>query len=125
VWSLAFFGRIFNIFLSVLLFKIGMPKKVFDPTPYAKSMSTHSDYRKFDDMLRMTIDCSPKQIDTIKKYLEALHQKGYINYGLHTSNNTIMTCFVNGLSEGKHIHFIDGDSGGYAMAAKKLKEQQG
>jgi hypothetical protein len=123
VMSFGFIQRIISIFISVLLFKIGIPKKIFDPTPYAKSMGTHSDYRKFDDMLRMTIDCSPKQIDTITAYLEDLFEKGQIKYGMHISNNTIMTCFVNGLGQGKHIHFIDGDTGGFTMAAKKLKAQ--
>jgi hypothetical protein len=123
MWSFGFLQRISSIFLSVLLFKIGIPKKIFNPTPYARSMGTHSDYRKFDDMLRMTIDCSPKQIDLITVYLEGLFQKGQIKYGMHISNNTIMTCFVNGLGQGKHIHFIDGDTGGFTMAAKKLKAQ--
>jgi hypothetical protein len=123
IWSFAFIGRIINIFISVLLFKIGIPKKIFDPTPYARSMGTHSDYRKFDDKLLLSIDCSPKQIDQIKAYLKDLHKKDQIKYGMHISNNTIMTCFVNGLGLGKHIHFIDGDSGGFAMAAKKFKKQ--
>ncbi len=124
IWSKAFFKRISNIFISVLMFKIGLPKKTFDPIPYVSSMSTHSDYRKFDDMLRMTIDCSPKQIDLISKFLEDLHKKGEVFYGMHTSDNSIMTCFVDGLSIGNHIHFIDGDNGGFAMAAKQLKTQQ-
>lgn len=124
VWSKAFFSRIKSIFISVLLFKIGIPKKTFDTAPYIKSMSTHSDYRKFDDMLRMTIDCSPKQIDIMSSYLEELYQNSLIYYGMHTSDNSIMTCFVDGLSTGNHIHFIDGDNGGFAMAAKQLKSQQ-
>jgi len=123
MWSFGFFNRVISIFISTLLFKIGIPKKIFDPSPYARSMGTHSDYRKFDDMLRMTIDCSPKQIDLITAYLEDLFQKGQIKYGMHISNNTIMTCFVNGLGQGQHIHFIDGDTGGFTMAAKKLKAQ--
>jgi hypothetical protein len=34
-----------------------------------------------------------------------------------------MTCFVSGFGDGQHIHFIDGDDGGYAIAAKALKER--
>ena len=34
-----------------------------------------------------------------------------------------MTCYVNGLEDGQHIHFIDGGDGGYAVAAKQLKQQ--
>lgn len=124
VWSRAFFKRIISIFLSVLMFKIGLPKKIYDPTAYTQSISAHSDYRKFDDMLRMNIDCSPKQFDQIESYLKSLYEKGYIYYGLHTSDNSIMTCYVNDLNPGNHIHFIDGGNGGYAMASKKLKAQQ-
>jgi len=35
-----------------------------------------------------------------------------------------MTCFVEGLQPGQHVHFIDGSGGGYAMAAKRLKAQR-
>ena len=34
-----------------------------------------------------------------------------------------MTCFLQKLEDGKHIHFIDGGDGGYAIAAKQLKAQ--
>ena len=34
-----------------------------------------------------------------------------------------MTCYVPSFSDGKHVHFIDGGDGGYAIAAKQLKQQ--
>jgi hypothetical protein len=34
-----------------------------------------------------------------------------------------MTCYVDSLNEGQHIHFIDAENGGYAMAAVDLKKQ--
>jgi hypothetical protein len=34
-----------------------------------------------------------------------------------------MTCFVEGLGQGKHIHFIDAENGGYTSAAIGLKKQ--
>ena len=37
--------------------------------------------------------------------------------------NTLMTCYVNSVTPGNHIHFVDGDNGGYAIAAKELKSQ--
>jgi hypothetical protein len=32
-----------------------------------------------------------------------------------------MTCLVTSESEGLHVHFVDGGSGGYTSAAKQLK----
>jgi hypothetical protein len=34
-----------------------------------------------------------------------------------------MTCFVEGLNQGEHFHFIDADEGGYVMASIQLKDQ--
>jgi hypothetical protein len=34
-----------------------------------------------------------------------------------------MTCLVFSLAESRHVHFIDGADGGYALAALQLKEQ--
>ena len=35
----------------------------------------------------------------------------------------MMTCLVFSLQEGRHVHFIDGADGGYALAALQLKAQ--
>ena len=71
----------------------------------------------------MIIDCTPSQANEIRKSLEAMHADGEIFYGIHESETSLMTCYVNGLDEGKHIHFVDGGNGGYAMAAKQMKQQ--
>jgi len=122
-WSFAFLRRLIEILGSVLVYRFGIPPLFFNPRFYSVSLTTHSDYRKFDDMLRMILDCSPMQVNLIRSFLEELYQKGDIYYGMHESDNSLMTCFVDRLSEGNHIHFIDGGNGGYAMAAKGLKAQ--
>ena len=86
-------------------------------------METHSDFRKFDDMLRMILDCSAKEVTSINQYLERLYKEGKIFYGTFESDTALMTCFVPSTADGDHIHFIDGGDGGYAMAAKQLKGQ--
>ena len=35
----------------------------------------------------------------------------------------MMTCLVFSLEESRHVHFIDGADGGYALAAVQLKAQ--
>ncbi len=118
-----FFARFVEILIAVWIFKLKLPNWGFDAKHYKKSLRAHSDYRKFDDMLRMIIDCSDEQYDQIDKYLKDLHDQGIIFYGLFTASNALMTCYVEGLTDGNHIHFIDGGNGGYAMAAKQLKQQ--
>jgi hypothetical protein len=123
IFSLKLALRVLEILLSVAIFKYKIPPMFFNPKEYAKSMTTHSDFRKFDDALRMVLDCTHDQIEQLRKYLEILHQEGEIYYGMYESKSALMTCYVQAVSEGNHIHFIDGNDGGYACAAKQLKGQ--
>jgi len=52
--------------------------------------------------------------------LDKLERTGEIVYGIHVSNDAIMSCYVRDLEDG-HIHFVDGSEGGYTKAAKVLK----
>jgi len=52
--------------------------------------------------------------------LEARRLQGDVFYGMHTSRTALMTCYVQYVKDGQHIHFIDG---GDAMAAKQFKDQ--
>ena len=90
---------------------------------YLRSISAHSDFRKFDNMLRMVIDCTPQQILAVKDLFARLHSEGIIYFGTFEAENSLMTCFVESLSQGNHIHFMDAENGGYAMAAEALKKQ--
>lgn len=47
--------------------------------------------------------------------------EGVLRFGLHRSPSALMTCLVFNLDKGEHIHFVDGDDGGFTAAAKKLK----
>lgn len=123
VFSSEFLSRAYGIIASVLILKWKLPIATFDAKKYAESLGGHSDFRKFDDILRMVVDCSAGQAAAIRAFLEELRAKGEICFGVHESKTALMTCFVNSVDDGKHVHFIDGGNGGYAMAAKQLKAQ--
>ena len=72
-------------------------------------------------MLRMVLDCSPAEAAAIEAILEAGQREGRLCYGLHRSEKARMTCLVFSLDESRHVHFIDGEGGGYALAARDLK----
>jgi hypothetical protein len=99
------------------IFNIDM--RTFSMKKYVSDLVSNTDFRKFDDMLRMIIDCKTEQRVQIETALNAKMQKGELVYGTHITNAALMTCLV--FSWENHVHFVDGASGGYAMAAKQLK----
>jgi len=52
---------------------------------------------------------------------ECLFQENRLH--IPASQDSLMTCYVDDIHDGNHIHFIDGANGGYAMAAKQMKAQ--
>lgn len=90
---------------------------------YLADVAATSDYRKLDDALRMVLDCSAEQADALEAALERRYRAGELAYGVHRSSAALMTCLVGGLAPGQHVHFIDGNDGGYAMASRDLKER--
>ena len=117
--------RMTSIAIEVVTMRIlmitGWSMGSFSAEKYAREMVAQSDSKKFDDMLRMIRDCSREEYRQIEEYLTAERQAGRLNYGLHASNEAMVTCLVFNLDD--HIHFVDGGDGGYALAAKRLKEQ--
>ena len=90
---------------------------------YKKEMQTNSDYKKFDDTLRMVIDCSQDESDAITKMLKARQGIYPLVYGFHNSTQAVMTCLVFSSEQNEHLHFIDGSQGGYTQAAVEFKKQ--
>ncbi len=92
----------------------------FDGGRYPQQVVLNTDYRKFDDTLRMVLDVTAEELARIEALLLEGQQKGSLVYGIHLSDAALMTCIVRKY-EGEHVHFIDGAGGGYALAAKQMK----
>ena len=122
-WAPTRFRRAAVAVLGTLIYRQGLPGLAFDKERYPRSFQTHSDFRKYDGTLRMVLDCTDAQAAAVGERLEALRQEGRIHYGLHASAEALMTCMVMGLSDGQHVHLVDGSHGGYALAARQLKAQ--
>lgn len=120
-------ARRFRLFLETLfagaIFRFGIKVGSFDPAVYRRQLVGNSDFRKFDDGLRMTLDCTPELADRIEALLAAAREKGVVRYGAHRQAAAIMTCIVPSPMLSNHVHFIDGAAGGYATAAEQLKKQ--
>jgi hypothetical protein len=106
---------------AFLIFGLGLPVGGFDPGKYRHQLVENTDFRKFDDGLRMTLDCTPALAGRLEALLSQAEAKGIARFGLHRQQAALMTCFVPSPTRSDHIHFVDGAMGGYAMAARALK----
>jgi len=81
----------------------------------------NTDYHRFDDTLRILLDCTAAQAERIESMLAGYTQQGVLNYGVYRSAAALMTCLIFSLEKAEHIHFVDGNDGGFTSAAKNLK----
>jgi hypothetical protein len=107
--------------LSMVLLKTGRSLGRFNARRYVQEVSENSDFRKFDDGLKMTVDLDETRFRKVEERLKQAEEAGICRYGLHRQNSALMTCIVVTPMEHDHIHFVDGAAGGYAMAAASLK----
>lgn len=108
--------------IGIVMMKRGTKTSETDWSVYKSDLVKNADIRKFDDMLRMVISCTDEQKRRIEAYLKHQHQNKQLNYGLHSSDSALITCMVFKYHK-KHIHFVDGNHGGYTAAASMLKKQ--
>jgi len=108
--------------LGSLLMNLKVKTEELDWGVYKDIAIAATDYRKFDDMLRMVISGNGWQRKKLTAYLENNYREGKLVYGLHVADRALMTCLVFERS-GRQVHFIDGADGGYTLAAKDMKQR--
>ena len=109
----------FELLMAFLFLKTNLKLGGFDPGHYRRVVGMNADFRKFDDGLKMTIDCDAATVARLRSVLEAA--EGVVQFGLHEQDEAMMTCIVPSIMEDTHVHFIDGAAGGYTQAALGLK----
>ena len=106
---------------AYLILRFGISIAGFVPKTYVQQVVENSDFRKYDDGLRMILDCTPELERALTQRLAAAAASGIARYGLHRQDAAMMTCFTPSALRSDHVHFIDGARGGYASAATALK----
>lgn len=104
-----------------VFFKTGIKVGDFDPVHYAAAVSSNADFRKFDDGLKMTLDCDADTLSQLRSILLRAEQGGVLRFGLFEQDQAMITCFVPSVTQDNHIHLVDGASGGYTKAAAQMK----
>ncbi len=119
--KISYYLTLLKLYALTLIVRGQIQKPDSIVSKYLDELSSNTDYIKFDESLKMVIDISSDQKNKLIIYLEQLEQSGQILYGIHSSKEALMTCFMR--STKNHIHYIDGGNGGYAMASKVLKSK--
>ena len=109
-------------FVNWIFLRWKIPIGRFDPAHYTVTVGRNADFRKFDDGLKMTLDCDAATQKRLRKVLEKAAKNGVIRYGLCEQDEAMMTCIVPSILTDDHVHFIDGAAGGYTEAATQIKE---
>jgi hypothetical protein len=107
--------------VAYLIMRFDIKLGGFAPKTYIQQVVENSDFRKYDDGLRMILDCTPELAQALTRLLAAAASTGIARYGLHRQDAAMMTCFTPSALRNDHVHFIDGARGGYASAATALK----
>lgn len=89
---------------------------------YKPDLAKNSDYRKFDDMLRVVISGTPSQREQFLQFLDKKFKDRELAYGIHITDTAMITCMVFQYHR-DHVHFVDGKGGGYVSASKGLKQR--
>lgn len=87
-----------------------------------KAQVLAADFKKYDGTLKMVIAATTEQRIAFDNFLKNLYKQGNIFYGIHISDRALMTCMLHEGST-QEVHFIDAADGGYALAARQLKDQ--
>jgi Protein of unknown function (DUF3095) len=114
-------GVLAHTLFAYLIMRYGIKVGGFVPKTYVQQVVENSDFRKYDDGLRMILDCTSELENALTQRLMQAASAGVARYGLHRQDAAMMTCFTPSALRSDHVHFIDGARGGYASAATALK----
>jgi hypothetical protein len=110
-----------TVALAVILHRTNWSLGGFNARDYGRTLVLNSDFRKYDDGLKMTIDVSDADGARIEARLEQAARDNICRFGLHRQSSALVTCIVPSQLSRDHMHFIDGAAGGYAQAAQQMK----
>lgn len=120
--ALALLSAAYYYLGTTVFFALGLRRPGVSAKIYKSDLVANADFRKFDDGLRMTLDCSAEFADKLEARLSAAED--HAHWGAFRQEAAQVTCFTPSVTERGHVHFVDGAGGGYTMAAKAMKSRR-
>jgi hypothetical protein len=90
---------------------------------YLQKLVELTDTLTIDGRINTVIIGTSEQRISLISFLDNLERSNKIKYGLHVSQESVMSCYVRDMGTNEHIHFVDGSDGGYTRAANSLKKK--
>lgn len=90
---------------------------------YLQKLVELTDTLAIDGRINTVIIGTSDQRISLISFLDHLESSNKIKYGLHVSQESVMSCYVRDMGTNEHIHFVDGADGGYTRAANSLKKK--
>jgi len=87
---------------------------------YLRELPQFSESLMLDGSINTVIAGTTPQKDLLLSFLEGLKKQGLLTYGYHISDRSVLSCYVTAIDD-YHVHFLDGDYGGYTKAAQVFK----
>ena len=79
---------------AYVVMRFGIKVGGFVPKTYVRQVVENSDFRKYDDGLRMILDCTAELERALTQRLAEAAASGIVRYGLHRQDAAMMTCFT-------------------------------
>ncbi len=77
-----------------------------------------------DGSINTVITGNVEQRQELFTFLDHMERNQQITYGFYASDKSVLSCYVTAIDD-YHIHFLDGDNGGYTQASKVFKAKLG
>ena len=111
----AILGKIFETYMGKLYFRYSKAGR-----RYLRMTKDLSETVMLDGLINTIISGTPEKTEVLVRYLDKLESENQLVYGLHLTDSSVLSCYVEDMVR-KHIHFVDGTDGGYTKAAEMLK----
>jgi hypothetical protein len=109
--------------LAWAVFRLDLRIGGFEASRYRRELVANADFRKFDDGLKLTVDCTPELAGELETMLAKAQADGIVRFGLHRQSSALVTCIAPVPTASDHVHFVDGAGGGYTAASQAMKEE--
>ena len=110
---------------AYVIMRFGIKVGNFVPKTYMQQVVENSDFRKYDDGLRMSLDCTAELVHELTQRLANAASNGVLRYGLHRQDAAMMTCFTPSVMRSDHVHFIDGARGWLCLGSDRVESDGG